>query len=620
MRKSIRAPRRAKRDGALQTSTETPSIDFFLPPRLRKGASDASSECRLIVAAASCRPPRRAQPPGPARRGAGGRPEREHGVRASSGPAATRSSSGRTSRRRHVQRESRGTFSPARTTTGRSTFPSRTPNAPETGDAWLGVFKSFDGGITWKSTLLPGYPQQVPRTGPLSTFTTAADPVVRAGTNGLFYYSGIAFNRDTKDGVVFVSRFMDLNNKENGDPTLDSDPIRYIDTKVVDSAAPSAPFIDKPWIAVDKPRLLDGVCNLTVPQPLPGNPNATVSQTVPAGSVYAAWTEATGTGSSLTTNVFFSSSRDCGGSWSRPVKLNGTNKVNQGASIAIDPATGVIYVVWRRFASGSQTDAIMMTRSLRGLLFSTPSVVVSLPAYNAAHPTAPSFFDQGTSTDSFRTNAYPTIGIDRRPDAGTEDDDEPDTSTFRGKVFVAWSQRVHGPERRRPDRPLRLDGRRLDLVGANAHRQRFADRRLRDLVFPRPPVHAADDGDGRQDHDHLLRRPPRPHVRSLLAPEQSAHAGPGHRKALSRDAPARGRASQSGRSGRTALVFTPFFVETGMTQWRHTIDLRFAQADSAVSPVFSSARLSQYIFGTRGDETEVDDAHPHSSSRSTRPT
>src|SRR6185436_343644 len=28
-----------------------------------------------------------------------------------------------------------------------------------TGDAWLGVFKSFDGGVTWQSTLLPGFPQ-----------------------------------------------------------------------------------------------------------------------------------------------------------------------------------------------------------------------------------------------------------------------------------------------------------------------------------------------------------------------------------------------------------------------------------------------------------------------------
>ena len=28
-----------------------------------------------------------------------------------------------------------------------------------TGDAWLGVFKSFDGGETWQSNLLRGYPQ-----------------------------------------------------------------------------------------------------------------------------------------------------------------------------------------------------------------------------------------------------------------------------------------------------------------------------------------------------------------------------------------------------------------------------------------------------------------------------
>src|SRR5215471_14250818 len=28
----------------------------------------------------------------------------------------------------------------------------------ENGDAWLGVFKSFDGGLTWSSTMLPGFP------------------------------------------------------------------------------------------------------------------------------------------------------------------------------------------------------------------------------------------------------------------------------------------------------------------------------------------------------------------------------------------------------------------------------------------------------------------------------
>src|SRR5512141_1537623 len=33
------------------------------------------------------------------------------------------------------------------------------PGDKETGDAWLGIFKSFDCGRTWKTTLLPGYPQ-----------------------------------------------------------------------------------------------------------------------------------------------------------------------------------------------------------------------------------------------------------------------------------------------------------------------------------------------------------------------------------------------------------------------------------------------------------------------------
>ena len=35
------------------------------------------------------------------------------------------------------------------------------PDDKMTGDAWLGVFTSSDGGATWKSTLVPGYPQEV---------------------------------------------------------------------------------------------------------------------------------------------------------------------------------------------------------------------------------------------------------------------------------------------------------------------------------------------------------------------------------------------------------------------------------------------------------------------------
>ena len=35
------------------------------------------------------------------------------------------------------------------------------PDGKVVGDAWLGLFKSFDGGYRWQSTLLPGYPQDL---------------------------------------------------------------------------------------------------------------------------------------------------------------------------------------------------------------------------------------------------------------------------------------------------------------------------------------------------------------------------------------------------------------------------------------------------------------------------
>jgi hypothetical protein len=86
-----------------------------------------------------------------------------------------------------------------------------------TGDAWMGLFKSFDGGQTWKSNLLPGYPQDNSATGlasPLKGFDAAADPVVRAGANGLLFYSGIAFQRAAIVGNAAIRAGVDRDRKE----------------------------------------------------------------------------------------------------------------------------------------------------------------------------------------------------------------------------------------------------------------------------------------------------------------------------------------------------------------------------------------------------------------------
>ena len=98
---------------------------------------------------------------------------------------------------------------------------------------------------------MPGYPQDTSAVGlasPLKGYQAAADPVVRAGTHGLVYYNGLVFDRgDNGKSGIFLARFIDRNNKENGDP------IAYLGTSMV-ATSDGTVFLDKPWMAVDLPR------------------------------------------------------------------------------------------------------------------------------------------------------------------------------------------------------------------------------------------------------------------------------------------------------------------------------------------------------------------------------
>ena len=332
--------------------------------------------------------------------------------------------------------------------------------AEETGDAWLGIFKSFDGGQRWRTTLLPGYPQDTSPEGmssPIKGYQAAADPVVRAGTNGLFYYAGLVFDRvENGRSAVFVARYIDNNNQEDNYKAnrehVVGDPIRYAGARLVASNNGKR-FLDKPWIAVDIPR--DGrTCRI------PG-PNNTV-QVIPAGTVYAAFSSIYEDRLGLRSDILLSRSTDCGASWSPPAKVNDDSRINQGASIAIDPRNGTVHVAWRKFASSAtagETDGIMAARSLDGgRRFSTPGTARAFergrgkkigldPERYFEHrrkskgkPTKPVVgtpvevdgdldeFDQATSDINsflmFRTNAYPSMAID-----GT------------GRIYLAWAER-----------------------------------------------------------------------------------------------------------------------------------------------------------------------------------
>jgi hypothetical protein len=292
--------------------------------------------------------------------------------------------------------------------------------ADENGDAWLGLFTSNDGGATWSSTLVPGYPQDTSAQGtasPIHGFQAAADPGVRSGPNGMFLYGGLAFNRDQQRSAVFLARYTDDNNIEGGNG------IRYLDTRIIaQGCGDCETFLDKPAIAVDMPRG-NGTCTI---------PNADgTNQTIPAFAVYLAWTQFSLPESSNNGQIMFAQSQDCGVTWqfansisSYIANTQGSYVqpfTNQGAQIAIDPNNGNVFVAWRVFANTSTGDADTV-----GVLF--------FPWGNDGfvHPEIPSTvlyqqikaFDQGTTSASFRTNDYPAVAMDNH-----------------SNLYVAWAQR-----------------------------------------------------------------------------------------------------------------------------------------------------------------------------------
>jgi hypothetical protein len=269
-------------------------------------------------------------------------------------------------------------------------------------DAWLGVFKSFDGGQSWTSTLMPGYPQDTTPEGlesPIYGLHAAADPTVRPGPNGLFFYSGIAFDRIEKgNSKIFVARFIDNNNKETGDP------IKYLDTTIIDTGT-SGQFTDKPWIAIDIPR--DGSSSINID-----------GQTIPSGNVYIVYSIFLGNleSNEIHSKILFARSFDYGQTWEHPIKLSESQHINQGTTLAISPDDGTIYVAWRRFGSEGEPDAIVTCHSKDGgQKFSKAVEVATIDA-----------FDQPTSQITFRSNCYPSMTVDDS-----------------GHIYLAWSQRTY---------------------------------------------------------------------------------------------------------------------------------------------------------------------------------
>ena len=174
------------------------------------------------------------------------------------------------------------------------------------------------------------------------------------------YYSGLAFNReDNGASAIFVARFIDNNNREGADP------FAYLGTNIATSdPGTTGRFLDKPWMAVDIPRGNAPTCRIVTPAADPTKP--AIVQNVPAGPSISRTRRSRGEGATLRSDIMFTYSADCGVRWTTPVRLNANDgSLNQGATIAIEPNTGIVSVAWRRFtrAESPDTDAIMVAQS-----------------------------------------------------------------------------------------------------------------------------------------------------------------------------------------------------------------------------------------------------------------
>jgi len=233
------------------------------------------------------------------------------------------------------------------------------------GPIWLGYYRSEDGGATFRSSLVPGYPGDTSPYAALAQVRTASsgDPVIAWDGEGRVFMGA----ESSDDPAGSKKTFGDLwvatfdNPGGTGGNTV-NDGKRFVGSVVVAKGA-SAPnllgkFNDKTAIEADR------------------------TTSASKGNVYFAWSRFTGNQGDV--SIYFSRSTDHGKTWSKPTNLTPNIHDVQFPDIAVT-ASGNVYVTFRQIAAqGGQADAVVYVKSTNGgKSFGKPKILTTFTPYDA---------------------------------------------------------------------------------------------------------------------------------------------------------------------------------------------------------------------------------------------
>jgi hypothetical protein len=239
------------------------------------------------------------------------------------------------------------------------------------GPIWIGNYRSENGGTSFVSSLVPGYPDD---TSPFAARSqlrtaTAGDPVLAWDNHGRLF-EGTETSGDPAGtlktlGDQGVATFANPDGP-GGDPQNDGKEFKRTALVARGSSAPNllGKFLDKTAIEADR---TGGSCD---------------------GNVYYAYSRFTGNGSQ--SNIYFTRSTDHGVSFSKPAQLTSSTKSVQNADIAVT-RNGHVYVTWNAERGPTGADeAIEYAKSTNcGRTFGPIHSVVTYTTYEAQDIGAP---------------------------------------------------------------------------------------------------------------------------------------------------------------------------------------------------------------------------------------